>query len=77
MCFETELKLNPEMHLEAVIKKVWRCIWILQSCNSEMHLDTVIDQDVDKLGGNDCARLVGSLEVVDWRCAGCWDSIRQ
>jgi hypothetical protein len=31
-----------EMHLEAVVEQVWRCIWRLRLSNSDMHLDTKI-----------------------------------
>ena len=27
MHLEAEIEFNSEMHLEAVIKQVWRCIW--------------------------------------------------
>jgi hypothetical protein len=42
MHLEAEIKLNSEMHLEAAIEQVWRCIWRPRSCNSEMHLEAVI-----------------------------------
>jgi len=39
MQLEAEIKLDSEMHLEAVIERVWRFIWRPRSCNSEMHLE--------------------------------------
>jgi hypothetical protein len=30
------------MHLEAVIERVWTCIWRPRSSNSEMHLEAEI-----------------------------------
>jgi len=49
-------RVNSEMHLEAGIQCVWRCIWRLRSSelrnvlgspnrvNSEMHLEAVIER---------------------------------
>ena len=45
MHLEAEIDLNSEMHLEAVIERVWRCIWKRRSNNSEMHLEDVIERD--------------------------------
>jgi hypothetical protein len=42
MLMETDIELSSEMHLDAVIKRVWRCIWRLRSSNSEMHLEAMI-----------------------------------
>jgi hypothetical protein len=42
MHLEAEIKLNSEMHLEAMIKSVWRCIWRPRSSSSEMQLDAEI-----------------------------------
>jgi hypothetical protein len=42
MHLEAEIELNSEMHLEAVIERVWRCTWRPRSCNSEMHLKAKI-----------------------------------
>jgi len=54
MHMEAEIKLNSEMHLEAMIERVWRCTWRPRSsctqrctwrprsCNSEMHLEAGI-----------------------------------
>ena len=42
MHLEAMIKLNSEMHLEAVIERVWRCIWRLTSSNAEMPLEAEI-----------------------------------
>ena len=42
MHLEAEIKLNSEMHLEAVIEGVWRYTWKPRSCNSELHLEADI-----------------------------------
>jgi hypothetical protein len=42
MHLEAEIKLNLEMHLEAVIERVWRCTW--RPLSSEFG---------DALGGHD------------------------
>ena len=42
MHLEAEIKLNLEMHLEAAIERVWRCIWRPRSYNSEMHSEAVV-----------------------------------
>jgi hypothetical protein len=44
MHLEVEIKLNSEMHLEAVIERDWRCIWRPRSSHSEMHLEAVIER---------------------------------
>jgi uncharacterized protein YndB with AHSA1/START domain len=41
---EAQIELNSEMHLEAMIERVWRCIWRPRSSNLEMPLDTVIER---------------------------------
>jgi len=63
--------VNSEMHLEAVIERVWRCTWTLRSselrdalggrhrASLEMHLEAVIDEFGDALGGRDRG---------GWRC---------
>jgi len=33
---------DSEMHLEAVIEPVWRCIWRPRSSNAEIHLEAAI-----------------------------------
>jgi hypothetical protein len=33
MHLEAEIEWNSEMHLEAVIKRVWRCSWWPRLCN--------------------------------------------
>ena len=43
MHLEAEIKLKSEMHLEAVIERVWRYIWRPRLCNSEMNLEAVIE----------------------------------
>jgi len=43
MHLEAEIELNTEMHLEAVIERVGRCIWRPKSCNEEMHLEDTIE----------------------------------
>jgi len=45
--------VNSEMHLEAVIERVWRCTWRLRS--SELR---------DALGGRDRASLEMHLEAM-------------
>jgi len=52
MHFEAVI-VNSEMHLEAVIERVWRCTWRLRS--SELR---------DVLGGRDRASLEMHLEAV-------------
>jgi hypothetical protein len=44
MHLEAVIQLNSEIHFEAVIERVWRCIWMLRLRNSEMHLEAVIEQ---------------------------------
>jgi len=39
-----EKKLNSEMHLEAAIERVRKCIWRPRACTSEMHLEAVIER---------------------------------
>jgi len=39
---EDEIKMNSDMHVEAVIERVCRCIWRLGTCDSEIHLDAMI-----------------------------------
>jgi len=39
---EAEIELNSKMQLEALIMRVWRCIWRPRSSNPEMHLDAEI-----------------------------------
>jgi len=46
--------VNPEMHFEAKIERVWRCTWRPRS--SELR---------DALSGYDRARLEEDLEAVD------------
>jgi hypothetical protein len=36
------MELNSEMHLEAEIEQVWRCIWRPRSSNSKIHLEAEI-----------------------------------
>jgi len=43
MHLEAEIKSNSEKRLEAVIRQVWRCMWRPQWCNSEIHLETMIE----------------------------------
>jgi len=97
-------RVNSEMHLEAMIERVWWCTWRPRwshlrdelgghdRASLEMHLEAVIEwterctwrpwssEFGDALAGYDRARLkeyvgVVDLEVVDWRCTSCWDSI--
>jgi hypothetical protein len=50
------------MHLEAVIERVWRCIWRPRSYNSEMHLEVMIESEFgDALGGRDQVELRDTL----------------
>jgi hypothetical protein len=42
MHLEVDIELNREIHLDALIERVWRFIWRLRSSNSEMHLDSEI-----------------------------------
>jgi len=51
--------VNSEMHLEAVIDRVWRYTWRPRS-----------SQFGDELGGRDQASLDEYLEAVNGRCAG-------
>ena len=53
MHLEAEIKLNSEMHLEAVIEQVWRCIWAAE-----------IRRLSDALGGRDQASLEIHLEAA-------------
>jgi hypothetical protein len=41
---DANIKLNSELHLEAVIEQDWRCTWMPRSCNSEMHFEAVIER---------------------------------
>jgi hypothetical protein len=43
MHLKAGIELNSEMQLEAVIKRVWRCIWRPRSSNSEIHLEAEIE----------------------------------
>jgi hypothetical protein len=47
MHLEAEIALNSEMHMEAKIERVWRCIsrgsWRTRSSNSEIDLEAVIE----------------------------------
>jgi hypothetical protein len=52
MHLEAEIELSSEMHLEAVMELVWRCIWRPRSSNSR-----------DSLGGRDRAGLKMHLEA--------------
>jgi len=54
MHFEAVI-VNSEMHLEAMIERVWRCTWRLRS--SELR---------DALGGHDRANFQAVIERV-WR----------
>ena len=42
MDLEAEIELNSAMHLEAMIKWVWRCIWRPKLSNSQMHFEAEI-----------------------------------
>ena len=44
MHLEDEIELNSELHLAAVIERVWRCICRAEiMLNTEMHLEAVIE----------------------------------
>ena len=43
MDLEAKIKLNTEMHKEAMIECVRRCTWRPKWCNAEMHYAAVID----------------------------------
>jgi len=47
MHLEAENKLNSEMHMEAEIERVWRCIWRPRSSNSENHLEAVMEAEIE------------------------------
>jgi len=53
---EAKIKLNSDMHLQAVIERVGGCIWLPQSCNSEMHLAVKIER---------VGRCTGKLSLVE------------
>jgi uncharacterized protein YndB with AHSA1/START domain len=55
-----EIEFNSEMHLEAEVERVWRCIWRPRSSNSKIHLEAEI-----KL--NSEMHLEAAIERV-WRC---------
>jgi hypothetical protein len=44
MHLEAEIKLDSEMHLGAVIERVWGYIWSQRSRNSEMHVAAMIER---------------------------------
>ena len=44
MHLEAEIKLIPEMHLEAVIERIWRSTWRPRCCHWEMHLEATIER---------------------------------
>jgi len=83
--------VNIEIHLKAMIARVWRCTWWPWSgqfrdalggrdrVSMEMHLDTMIVQTwrpgSSKFGGRDWASLEMHLDAVDGRLACCWVSI--
>jgi hypothetical protein len=65
------------MNLQAVIERVWKCIWRPESCNFEMHLEAVMKSEFgdalgcqdrvefrDVPGGHDRARLEKHWEAV-------------
>jgi len=62
MHLEAEMELNSDMHLEAVIKRVWRFIWRPGSSNSEMHLEAEIKLNSEIH--------VEAVIVRFWRCTG-------
>jgi hypothetical protein len=37
-----EIELKTEIHLEAEIERVWRCIWRPRTSNSKIHLEAEI-----------------------------------
>jgi hypothetical protein len=41
MPLEAVIEWTSEMHLDAMIEQVWRCIWRPRSSNSEMHLEAM------------------------------------
>jgi len=47
MHLEANIKLNSEMHMEAVIEEVWRCICRPRLCHSEMHLEDEIKMNTE------------------------------
>ena len=64
-----------EMHLEAVISHIWRCIWKpWSSVFGDVHLEGMIvhtwrpcsSESGEALGGHDCANLQATIEQV-WR----------
>ena len=44
MYLEAEIKLNSEMHLEAIIERGWRCAWRPRLCNTKRHLKAMIER---------------------------------
>jgi hypothetical protein len=60
MHLEGEIELNSEMHLEAVIERVSRCIRRPRSSNSEMHLKAEIKLNTEM-------HMEAVVEQV-WRC---------
>jgi hypothetical protein len=82
-------RVNSEMHLEAVIERVWRCTWrprssefgdafgghdhVTQRCTGRPWSS----EFGDALAGHDQARSEEYLEAVDRRRAGCANSIHQ
>jgi hypothetical protein len=54
------MKLNSDMHLEAVIEQVSSCIWRPRSSNSEMHLKAEIKLNTEMY-------MEAVVERV-WRC---------
>ena len=75
--------VNLEMHSGIVIERVWRCTWRPWLCQLAGIIERVLrytwrpwsSEFGDAHGGHDCARLDQCFEAVDWRRAGCWDSI--
>jgi len=80
-------RVNSEMHLEAVIERVWICTWRLRSrdlrdalgggdrASLEIHLEAVIERVWRyALGAHDCANLQAVIEWVwryTWRPRSC------
>jgi len=66
------------MHLETVIKQVWRCTSRPRSSWTQRCTWRPWSSDFgDTLVGHDLARSGEYLEVFNRRRAGCWDSIQQ
>jgi len=59
------------MHLEAVIERVWRCIWRPRSSNSEMQLEAQIKLNSEM----DLEAVIERVWRCTWRPRSCYSEM--